>query len=633
MNYLQEIKERIEEILEGHAKITHIEFEGPILAIYTKRPETFGEAEIKSIAKTIKKRIAIRTDPALRNDPEIAKKEVKKIVPDEAEITSIFFQDESGEVIIEAKKPDVIIDRGGAILNEIRDETHWAPVVIRTPPIHSKTIGDTRKILMNKEVVEERRNFLRKVGRRVHRETELPTQWVRITGLGGYREVGRSCSILNTSLSKVVIDCGLNPSSTGGYAPYLNAPELTPIESIDCVVLTHAHLDHSGMVPWLFKMGYDGPVYCTEPTLNLMALLQLDNIKITGGEGKNQMYSSENIKNEIKHCITVKYGETTDISSDMKMTMYNAGHIIGSSMVHFNIGEGLYNVLFSGDFKYERTMLFNRANKRYPRVEAMVMESTYGAREDMQPTREGAVEKLVEVVRNTAKRGGKTIVPVFSVGRSQEVMLVLEEAVRNGSLDKINIYLDGMIWEATAIHTAYPEYLNNELRDRIFEENNPFLSEIFVRVDSREMRNQILISSEPCIVLATAGMMNGGPVLEYFKYWASDARNSLIFVGYQAEGTMGKKIQRGLKEIPLSEIGGRPIITKVEMAIENADGFSGHSDRRQLLNYVRDISSKPNRIILNHGDGTKSLELGSMIKNRFKIDTRVPQNLETIRLR
>jgi Predicted metal-dependent RNase, consists of a metallo-beta-lactamase domain and an RNA-binding KH domain len=212
-------------------------------------------------------------------------------------------------------------------------------------------------------------------------------------------------------------------------------------------------------------------------------------------------------------------------------------------------------------------------------------------------------------------------------------MLVLEEAVRNGSLDKMNIYLDGMMWEATAIHTAYPEYLNNELRDRIFEENNPFLSEIFVRVDSREMRNQILISSEPCIVLATAGMMNGGPVLEYFKYWASDPRNSLIFVGYQAEGTLGKRIQEGLKEIPLSEVGGRPITTKVELEIGTADGFSGHSDRRQLLNYIRDISSKPNRVILNHGDGTKSLELAGVIKNRFKIDTRIPLNLETIRLR
>ena len=633
MNYLQEMKERIEELLGGRAKITGIEFEGPVLAIYTKKPETFGEAEIKNIAKTIKKRIAIRTDPALRSDPEVAKGDIERIVQREAEITSIFFQDESGEVIIEAKKPGVVIGKGGTILNEVRDKTHWAPVVIRTPPIQSKTINDIRKILMNKEVVEERRNFLRKVGRRVHRETDRQTQWVRITGLGGYREVGRSCSILNTSLSKVLIDCGLNPSSTGGYSPYLNAPELLPIERIDGIVLTHAHLDHCGMLPWLFKMGYDGPVYCTEPTANLMALLQLDNIKITAGEGKNQMYSSEDIKNEIKHCITIRYGETTDISPDIKMTLYNAGHIIGSSMVHFNVGEGLYNVLFSGDFKYERTMLFNRANKRYPRVEALVMESTYGAREDTQPTREEAVGKLVGVVKNTLQRGGKTIIPVFSVGRSQEVMLVLEEAVRNGSLDKMNIYLDGMMWEATAIHTAYPEYLNNELRDRIFEENNPFLSEIFVRVDSREMRNQILISSEPCIVLATAGMMNGGPVLEYFKYWASDPRNSLIFVGYQAEGTLGKRIQEGLKEIPMSEVGGRPITTKVELEIGTADGFSGHSDRRQLLNYVRDISSKPNRVILNHGDGTKSLELAGVIKNRFKIDTRIPLNLETIRLR
>jgi hypothetical protein len=632
MGYLEEISEKVQELIKDKAEITSIEFEGPLLAIYTKSPEVFTDDAIKEIAKTIKKRIVVRTDPSLREDPEKAEKEILSIVPKDAEVTSIFFQDESGEVIIETKKSGVIIGKSGAILNEIRDRTHWTPVVLRTPPIHSTTIEDVRRILSNRDVVERRRNFLRKIGRKVHREVGEVNNWVRTTALGGYREVGRSCTLLNTAHSKVLIDCGLNVSSSEDFFPYLNAPEIHPLDSIDAVVITHAHLDHCGILPWLFRMGYDGPVYCTEPTMYLMALLQLDNLRVFMSEGKEPLYSSEDVTKEIEHCITVRYGETTDVSPDLKMTLYNAGHILGSSMVHFNVGEGFYNVLFTGDFKYERTMLFNPANKRYPRVESMIMESTYGAQEDVQPSRDEAAERLVNVVSSTIARGGKVMAPVFSVGRSQEVMLVLEDAIRTGKIDRTSVYLDGMIWEATAIHTAYPEYLNSELREKIFEEQNPFLSDIFMRVDSKEMRDKVLMDPKPCIVLATAGMMNGGPILEYLKYWAGNEKNVLIFVGYQAEGTLGKRIQKGLREVQSTE-GGKPITIKAELDVETIDGFSGHSDRRQLMNYVRDITPKPTKLIMCHGDGTKSIELAAIIRNRFRLDTRIPVNLESVRMR
>ena len=632
MNYLEELASRIEEIMGGKTHITAIEFEGPVLALYTKKPENFGDEEIKNIAKAIKKRIVIRTDPALRENPEKAEKEIRDIIPADAEITSIFFQDESGEAIIEAKRTGMAIGRNGANLSQIRNETHWTPVIIRTPPIESKTITDVRKTFSTRENIEERRNFLRKVGRKVHREVSVPTTWVRTIALGGYREVGRSSTLLNTNTSRVLIDCGLNVSSNADPNPYLNAPEALPFDTLDAVVLTHAHLDHSGFLPWLFKMGYEGPVYCTEPTMQLMAMLQIDSLKVTMNEGRDAMYGSEDIKKELKHCVTTRYGETTDISPDLKMTFYNAGHILGSSMVHFNVGGGFYNILFSGDFKYEKSMLFNPANKHYPRVETLVMESTYGAINDLQPHRADAAERLVEIAKNTLERRGRVIIPVFAVGRSQEVMLVLEEAIRNGTIPRTNVYLDGMIWEATAIHTAYPEYLNNDLREMIYDENNPFLSKTFVRVDSREMRDQIVMSSEPLIILATAGMMNGGPILEYLKYWAEDDKSTLIFVGYQAEGTMGRRMQRGLREMQTTDRG-KPITVKIGLTTETIDGFSGHSDRKQLLNYVRDIGPKPSKIILNHGDGNKSIELAATIRNRFRMETRIPLNLESVRLK
>jgi predicted metal-dependent RNase len=224
-------------------------------------------------------------------------------------------------------------------------------------------------------------------------------------------------------------------------------------------------------------------------------------------------------------------------------------------------------------------------------------------------------------------------VPVFAVGRSQEVMLVLEEQMRNHQIHTVPIYLDGMIWEATAIHTAYPEYLNSQLRTQIFQMGeNPFLSEIFKRVDSPDMRERICHDPEPCIVLATSGMMNGGPVMEYFKSWCDDPNSTIVFVGFQAEGTMGRKIQKGWSDITLNEKG-KPLTLHMKMDTETVDGFSGHSDRRQLVNYISTLEPRPERVIIGHGEEHKCSDLASTLYKKFGIETRAPMNLETIRLK
>ena len=190
-----------------------------------------------------------------------------------------------------------------------------------------------------------------------------------------------------------------------------------------------------------------------------------------------------------------------------------------------------------------------------------------------------------------------------------------------------------MIWEATAIHTAYPEYLNSQLRTQIFQMGeNPFLSPIFKRVDSPEMRERICHDPEPCIVLATSGMMNGGPVMEYFKAWCDDQASTIVFVGFQADGTMGRKIQKGWSDITLNEKG-KQISLKMKMDTETADGFSGHSDRRQLVNYVSTLEPRPERIIIGHGEDHKCSDLASTLYKKFGIETRAPLNLETIRLK
>jgi len=422
-------------------------------------------------------------------------------------------------------------------------------------------------------------------------------------------------------------------AENGGSTPYLSAPELQPMDSIDAVVITHAHLDHMGLVPALFKYGYDGPIYCTTPTRDMASLLQLDYIKVAVGEAKKAPYESEHIRAAVLHTIPLKYGETTDISPDVRLTFQNAGHILGSSIAHFHVGDGLYNIAFTGDIKFEKSWLFNASVNKFPRLETLVMESTYGGYHDMQPSRQDAANQLKEIVRATLSRGGKILVPVFAVGRSQELMLVLEEHMRNHQIPKAPVYLDGMIWEATAIHTAYPEYLNSQLRTQIFQMGeNPFLSDIFKRVDSAEMRERICHDPESCIVLATSGMMNGGPVMEYFKNWCDNENSTLVFVGYQGEGTMGRKIQKGWSDITLQEKG-KPLTLHMKMDVETVDGFSGHSDRRQLVNYVSTLEPRPERIIIGHGEDFKCSDLASTLYKKFGIETRAPLNLETIRLK
>jgi len=630
---LREVKGKVRSVIPPSIDVSDVEFEGALVVIYTKHPDKFAKNEelIKQLAKMLQRRIAVRPDPSVITDTDTAERKIKELIPKDAELTNIYFLPEMGEVTIEVMKPGVAIGKQGALLNEIRKKINWSPRIVRTPPIQSKTVKEIRGYL--RSMSEERKEILRKVGRRLHRGVSGGERFIRVTALGGYRQVGRSCSLLHTPDSKIMIDCGVDVSSES-TTPYLHLPEVLPFENLDAVVITHAHLDHAGLVPLLYKYGYDGPVYCTPPTRDLSTLLQMDYLKVAAADAKKIPYSAEHIRDLIKHCIAMEYGDTTDITPDVRLTFHNAGHILGSAIAHFHIGEGLYNIAFSGDIKYERTWLFNPAVNRFPRLESIFIESTYGGREDFQPSRQDATDRLSDIIQSTIKKKGKLLIPVFAVGRSQEVMIVLENLVRTKKIPTIDVYLDGMIWEATAIHTAYPEYLNNRLRAQIFQQGeNPLLSEIFKRVDSHEMRQQIINDHpKPCVVLATSGMMNGGPVMEYFKEWAHDKKNTIAFVGYQAEGTLGKRIQKGKPEIPLNTDGQIENI-KMNMSVETCDGFSGHSDRRQLLNYINNMSPRPERIIFGHGEESKCVDIASSVHKRYNINTTALYNLETTRFK
>lgn len=626
----ESLREEVRKLLPTDMDVSAIEFEGSIIAIYTKEYDKFSGDELpRMLAQNLRRRVDIRPDPSTLEDPKEVEEKIRAMIPESADIYDIIFLDETGEAIIEAVNLNEVMGKEGQLLAELKKESGWNVKVMRAPPIPSKTVSDVRGYL--RAYPDERRKMLNSVARRLARPTIDGEQWVRMTTMGGFRQVGRSASLLTTRESKILIDCGLDPNSDA--TPYFAIPEAQPLKDIDAVVITHAHLDHCGTLPALFKYGYEGPVYCTPPTRDLMALLQLDNIKLGFGEAKKMLYEAQHVRKEMMHTITLKYNETTDIAPDVRLTFYNAGHILGSAIAHFHIGDGLHNIAFSGDTKYEKTWLFNPAHNRFPRLETLVIESTYGGNNDLQPSRASASEEMKEILLQAAELGGKVLIPVFAVGRSQEVMLVIEELMRTGKIPTMNVYLDGMIWEATAIHTAYPEYLNSQLRTQIFQQNeNPFLSPIFKRVETSGMREEITHSPDPCIVLATSGMMSGGPVMEYFREWADDPKNTLAFVGYQSEGSIGRTIQRGRTEITLSNRG-RSVNLNVKMNRVTIDGFSGHSDRKQLMRYISSLDPKPNRVIIGHGEDRKCADLASSIHKKFNIETKAPLNLETIRLR
>ncbi|MCI4356679.1 MAG: beta-CASP ribonuclease aCPSF1 [Thermoplasmata archaeon] len=627
---IEQTREALKEVLPEGIEVTDIELEGPHIVLYTKQLDSFlsGGDLLRQVAQRLRRRVLVRTDPASLIDPKEAEAAIRELIPREAEISALFFEPETGEVTIEAANPGAAIGRQGSVLNELKRRIGWVPTVVRTPPIPSKTVEEVRVHLRN--VFDQRRKFLRNVGIKIARDRLPEKIWARNTALGGYREVGRSAHLLTTQNSKVLIDCGIDPGSD--RTPFFNAPELLPLDSLDAVVVTHAHLDHCGLVPVLLKYGYNGPIYCTAPTRDLMALMLLDAIRVTNQEARRGLYDSSHVRDMVARTIPLRWGETTDIAPDMRLTMHNAGHILGSSICHFHLGDGDHNLAYSGDIKFERSWLFNPAANRFPRLETLILESTYGGYRDVQPSRQQATDEFASLASKVVGRGGKLIVPVFAVGRSQEVMLVLEERMREGRIPKVPVYLDGMIFEATAIHTAYPEYLNSQLRTQIFQQgDNPFLSDIFHRIDSSQMRYSVLDSKEPCIILATSGMMSGGPVMEYFKAWAPEEKNGILFVGYQADGTFGRRLQRGLNEATFMD-GGRQGAVPIRLEVATIEGFSGHSDRVQLMNYVATLDPRPNRILLNHGEESKSLDLATGLHKRFNIETRVPFNLEAIRM-
>ncbi|MBS3145701.1 beta-CASP ribonuclease aCPSF1 [Candidatus Woesearchaeota archaeon] len=625
----------LREVLDNIPKdkdISNSGFEGANIVLYTKDRKFFldNEGVIRNIVDKIKKRVELRADPSIALDIEAAEEKIKEIIPKDAKASNVIFDPQRNRVIIEAEKPGLAIGKSGEVLKEIRRETLWVPTVRRTPALRSKIIENIRQVLYENN--DYRKKFLNAIGERIYSgyTKEKKSEWVRVSFLGAARQVGRSCLFLQTPESRILLDCGVNIASPEQYAyPLLDAPEFK-IQELDAIICCHAHLDHSGFIPWLFRMGYRGPVYCTAPTRDISALLALDYISIAFKEAKDAIFNVNDVKETVKHTVCLDYMEVTDITPDIRLTFYDAGHILGSAMAHLHIGNGMHNLLYSSDFKFGKTSLLEPATTKFPRLETLIMESTYGGKENIVSTFRESEMQLMEIVKKTIERGGKVLIPTLGVGRSQEMMVIIEKAMKEGRMPKVPIFLQGMVWDVTAIHTAYPDFLSAYLRRQIFhKDQNPFLSDIFKQVGSYKEQQNVIEKEGPCIIIATSGMLTGGPSVAYFKALADNKKNSIIFVNYQGEGSLGRLVQSGEKEVKVN--GDEPV--KINFERHTLDGFSGHSDRNQLINFVKRLEPQPKKIIIVHGENSRCLDLASSLHKMQRVETIAPKNLEAIRIR
>lgn len=626
---LETIKEQLP---KGSVKDTI--FEGANIVVYTSDTAFFknGDDKIKEVVNQIKKRVELRADKSILMDKEETEKLIRNIIPDECELTQILFDAQRSVVVIETKKPGLAIGKAGSLLKEIKDRSMWTPVVQRSSAITSKITDKIREVLYMDN--NYRKNFLNDIGEKIYAgwNPDKIEEWVRLTTLGSGRQVGRSCFLLQTPISKVMIDCGVDVSSSGrDQFPYLDAPELD-LSTLDAVIVSHAHLDHVGLVPYLYKMGYKGPVYMTAPTRDIAALMALDFIGVAYKQAASPLFKSSDVRNMVKHSICLNYGEVTDITPDIRITLYNAGHTLGSAMIHFNIGNGLHNFAYTADIKFGKSRSLEPATTYFPRLETMQLESTYGGKDCNYQPRKVSEQQLIEFANEVLQGGGRLLLPELGTGHAQEKMLMVEEAMRNGKLPKVPIYIDGMIWDINAIHTTYPDFLSHSLRSSIFANRNPFLSDVFKRVGSAQERKAV-IQGGPSIIIATSGMLTGGASVEYFRNFADNPKDGICLSCYQPPGGMGRQMQEGsLKEAEFI-VEGKKELVPVKLKFLSIDGFSGHSSRNELMAFVGNVSPKPRKVIINHGEQSRSLDLASSLHKSQKVETIVPKNLETIRLR
>lgn len=427
---------------------------------------------------------------------------------------------------------------------------------------------------------------------------------MRLTFYGGAEEVGRSSVLLEDGRNNLMLDCGIKLGDRVEY-PLIDDSELKRIQNI---AISHAHLDHSGYAPHVYSKRARPKIFLTKPTRDLMGVLLSDYYRIQSGKGR-VAFSQKDVDGVLKDANILEYNEK--VKSTIPFTLLPSGHIMGSAMVNVHKDGG---VLYTGDMSMRKTRILDPCERNI-RAETLIMETTYGGKDDILPSLKDASQKLVKIINETLDKGGHAVIPSFAVGRAQEILLTLDDYMRSGALRPSKIFIEGMIGKAMRIYRHNAIYANEDVKNRILmSEDDPFKSPNFHYSKSKTKED---VLKEPSIIVSTSGMLTGGPVLFYLEKLGKNPKNSLIFVGYQAPGTPGRRVIEGEKKL---RIGEREI--ELKMRVERIK-ISGHADYNELQQFVKSVKGLK-RIYLMHGEKT---DLKDIFENKYEVV--IPRLLET----
>lgn len=456
---------------------------------------------------------------------------------------------------------------------------------------------------------------------------------MKIKFCGAAEGITGSCHLIETETCKFLLDCGMFQGSKKNEEQNREAFPFD-ISDIDFVLLSHVHVDHSGRIPLLVKRGYSNPIYCTDASADLLDIMLKDCAYIQERETEYRnkkadrlglkhiepLYDTDDVEKALELRVPTLYDSIRVINDTVSVRFVEAGHILGSASIEIWIKENgkTTKIVFSGDIGVsDRPIL--RDPVYIKEADVVIMETTYGNR--MHPKNDKDVGDLKEAVMKTVKRGGSVIIPAFAVGRTQDIIyhfnkLFAEDAEFAKFMKDIPFYVDSpMAKAATEILKRNAQVFDEEARSQLISGDNPVNFKNLKFVETVAESQTINENRTPKVIISASGMCEAGRIKHHLKHNLWDARNSVIFVGYQAEGTLGRKLTDGQKTV---HIFGEPIVVAAE--IYDLKGFSAHADQKGLLNWISAFNPTPSKIFLVHGEKLSKSDFAALIKHNLEVE-------------
>ncbi len=463
---------------------------------------------------------------------------------------------------------------------------------------------------------------------------------VKITFYGAAQSVTGSKHLLEFNGKKILLDCGLHQGRRKETEKLNREFPFNPGE-LDAIILSHAHIDHSGNLPGAVKHGFTGMITCTFATRDLAAILLPDSAHIqkydtmylnkkrkqNGLEPLKPLYDAEDVTETLKHFMSIPYDRAFPLFPDVSLRFIEAGHILGSAQVELTVKENGTQkvVLFSGDLGRPGRPILKDPDTGAD-ADILIMESTYGGRNHRK--REEALRKFSEIINRTFKSGGKLIIPSFSVGRTQEVLFYIHELVTRNEMPPMKVYVDSPLsFDATEVYKIHQECFDSQMRDYLYSHRSPFQFEGLHFIQGVSESKALNHDESPMVIISASGMCENGRILHHLKNNISDARNSVLVVGFMAQHTLGRKLVEGEK---LVKVFGEEY--SVEASINVINGFSAHADSDALVNYAEEVGSTAKSIFLVHGESDQCKMLADRITDRIDKTSIIPALGESFEL-